>query len=81
MKELNDNQRKAVELLELAGYRIERGEKTFSLWEGEKKLHGYSSYNFLTTDFMMRTIKELSYKRGYKKGRQMFRQEIHELLF
>ena len=81
MKELTADQQKTVDILELAGYHIKTDERTFSLWEGETKLTGYSSYTFLRPSFMMREIKSHAHKKGYKKGRESLRQELALLLF
>jgi len=80
MKNLTKTQTKTAKLLELAGYNIKRTNSTFALWEGEKRLFGYSSYDFLCLDFMMKEIKKIEYRKGYERGEKSVKQKLHNLL-
>lgn len=80
MKDLTTEQKKAIDLLKLAGYTIQRSENTFSLNKDGYKLCGYSSYNYLTSDFMMGVIKLRSFNEGVKIGKQDLRRDIKNLL-
>ena len=79
IKEFTQDQINAIKLVELAGYIIKENENTFQLWDNNVKLYGYSSYSFLNTSYMMKTIKYISYRRGYKKGQNNMRKQIADL--
>ena len=77
---MEDKQKQTIELVELAGYQIKKNTSTFSLWDGEIKLYGYSSYSLLTPSFMMKQIKEISFNRGFKRGEKNLKQAIKDLI-
>ncbi len=81
MKDLTPDQLKAVDLVELAGYRVVLGLfGNFKVMDGDKMLVGYTSRLELTPSKMMEDIKRLSYGHGYRKGREDLQKELSGLL-
>lgn len=78
---LTPDEFKAVELVELSGYRVVLGFfGNFKVLDGDKMLVGYTSRLELTPSNMMEDIKKISFDRGYKEGQEDLKKELSGLL-
>ncbi len=76
---LTPDQLKAVELVELAGYKVVLDLDTFQLWEG--KIHIVDSpYSDLTPFAVLRNIRVSTFKNGYEMGQNDLKKELSGLL-
>ena len=81
--ETNNEFSAGIAVFEAAGYKVKvsDNQKTFSLWEGENKLRGYSTTHWLLNlPFILNEIKDISYRHGIEKGSEKVRQDFKKLL-
>ena len=71
------------ELYNLAGYtvKVAADNKTFQIWEGEKRLYGITNMRYLNDlKLVMCQIQTMSFMQGQKKGKTQVQKDIKEAL-
>lgn len=72
-----------IHLFKTAGYtiKIPASGKTFSLWEGGRKIRAYSNKDLLgNVAFVITEIKSISFSKGVRVGKTTIKEELKTLL-
>lgn len=80
MKDLNETQSLAVEILRLAGLEVRLKENTFAVFQDGQPKWGFSTYSALDPARMMNEVLKDRYAQGVKAGREQMKKDIKKLL-